>query len=94
MNHKNLNFGLKIQGLFSISDVVIVGDMPANLLSVAELYAGCISGAIQQSAYVNFIQSAGFTDITTQKERPIVIPNDILKQYVSEQEIEVFKKAN
>src|SRR5690606_33760671 len=37
---------LKPGGHFSISDVVLVGDLPDGLRNAAEMYAGCVSGAI------------------------------------------------
>lgn len=84
---------LKSRGHFSISDVVLVGELPANLKQAAEMYAGCISGAIQKDEYLALIKEAGFEAITVQKEKPIVVPDDILRNYLSEQEIADFKKS-
>lgn len=84
---------LKSRGHFSISDVVLVGELPANLKQAAEMYAGCISGAIQKDEYLTLIKEAGFEAITVQKEKPIVVPDDILRNYLSEQEIADFKKS-
>lgn len=85
---------LKKGGHFSISDVVLVGELPEKLKHVAEMYAGCISGAIQKEEYLGLIKSTGFTDITVQKEKAIVIPDDILAQYLSPEEIASFKNSN
>ncbi|MCL2649992.1 MAG: hypothetical protein FWD60_03070, partial [Candidatus Azobacteroides sp.] len=57
----------------------------------AEMYAGCVSGAIQKKDYLEFIEQAGFKNITIQKEKPIFIPDDILKNYLTEKEIEIYK---
>jgi len=84
---------LKSRGHFSISDVVLVGELPANLKQAAEMYAGCISGAIQKDEYLALIKEAGFEAITVQKEKPIVVPDDILRNYLSEQEIADFKSS-
>lgn len=84
---------LKSRGHFSISDVVLVGQLPANLQQAAEMYAGCVSGAIQKDEYLNLIQEAGFEAITIQKEKPIIIPNDILSSYLSAEEIQAFKES-
>ncbi len=81
---------LKPGGHFSISDIVLVGDLPDALRHDAEMYAGCVSGAIQKDEYLNFIEKQGFKNITIQKEKPIVIPNDILSKYLSESEIKEF----
>lgn len=82
---------LKAGGHFSISDVVLVGDLPDNLRNAAEMYAGCVSGAIQKQDYLGLIEQNGFTNITIQKEKEIIIPNDILDKYLSAEEIEQFR---
>lgn len=84
---------LKPGGHFSISDVVLVGNLPDKLRNVAEMYAGCISGAIQKDHYMALVKANGFTDITIQKEKAIIIPDDILNQYLSAEEIAAFKNS-
>ena len=79
---------LKVGGHFSISDIVLVGELPEKIQTAAEMYAGCVSGAIQKEDYLGFIEQAGFKNVTIQKEKPISIPNDILKNYLTEKEIE------
>jgi SAM-dependent methyltransferase len=82
---------LKPGGHFSISDIVLVGDLPDALREDAEMYAGCVAGAIQKNRYLGYIEDLGFENITIQKEKPIVIPDDILGRYLSEEEIDDFK---
>lgn len=84
---------LKTGGHFSISDVVLEGNLPAKLKGVAEMYAGCVSGAIQKSEYLEIIEKCGFKSITVQKSKQIVIPNDILKQYLSDEELQAYKDS-
>lgn len=84
---------LKIKGHFSISDIVLVGALPQNLQNAAEMYAGCVSGAIQKEEYLQIIKDAGFEDITLQKEKAIFIPDDILMQYMTAEEIAAFRKS-
>ncbi len=84
---------LKPGGHFSISDVVLVGELHESLRNVAEMYAGCISGAIQKDEYLDLIKEAGFESITVQKEKVITIPNDILSNYLSAEEIKEFKES-
>ena len=81
---------LKPGGHFSISDIVLVGNLPDALRSDAEMYAGCVAGAIQKEDYLNHIKEAGFDNITIQKEKTISIPEDILGKYLSEAEIKDF----
>jgi SAM-dependent methyltransferase len=85
---------LKVGGHFSISDVVITENLPEALLQDAEMYAGCVSGAILKSEYLQHIQNAGFTDIRIYKDKPIVIPDDILVRYLSKDEISLFSAGD
>ncbi len=84
---------LKPGGHFSISDIVLEGDLPAKWKEVAELYAGCISGAIQKSEYLAIIEEAGFNNIQLKKEKKISIPDEILAGYLSSDEIAAFKNS-
>lgn len=85
---------LKPGGHFSISDVVLVGALPEGLRKDAEMYAGCVAGAIQKHVYMELINANGFENITIQKEKAIVIPDDILKNYLSPDEISSFKTGD
>ncbi len=85
---------LKPGGHFSISDIVIEGEIPAKWKEIAELYAGCVSGAIQKSEYLKIIEEGGFTNITIQKDKTIVIPDEILAEYLSQEEIDEYKRSN
>ncbi len=85
---------LKPGGHFSISDVVLVGALPDKLKGAAEMYAGCVSGAIGKDEYLSLIEQAGFAEITVQKEKEIIIPSDILSGYMTVAEIENFRNSN
>jgi arsenite methyltransferase len=85
---------LKPGGHFSISDVVLKGNLPGILEKDAEMYAGCVAGAIQKEDYIGFIESTGFTNITLQKEKKIVIPDDILRHYFNDDELTTYKEGN
>ncbi|MGX5817196.1 arsenite methyltransferase [Chitinophaga lutea] len=84
---------LKAGGHFSISDVVLTGDLPASLQEAAEMYAGCVSGASQKQDYLELISRNGFVNITIQKEKAIVIPDDILSQYLDAAQLAAFKSG-
>lgn len=84
---------LKPGGHFSISDIVLAGELPEKIQQAAEMYAGCVAGAIQKKAYLNLIETAGFGNITLQKEKPIIIPDDILARYLLIDEIADFKTS-
>lgn len=84
---------LKPGGHFSISDIVLEGELPKEIKEAAEMYAGCVAGAIQKQVYLELIESNGFKNIVVQKDKPIVIPDDILKQYLSEEQQTAFKQS-
>ena len=85
---------LKTGGHFSISDIVLVGNLPEKLQHAAEMYAGCVSGAIQKEEYLGMIKEAGFSNITLQKEKAIIIPDVILANYLTADEIADYKASN
>ena len=84
---------LKPGGHFSISDIVLEGELPHEIQEAAEMYAGCVSGAIQKQVYLELIAANGFENITVLKDKPIVIPDDILSQYLSENQLAAFKQS-
>ena len=85
---------LKSGGHFSISDVVLNGELPMPIIKEAEMYAGCVSGAIKKEEYLEIISDAGFINITIQKEKPINIPDEIFLKYLSPAELDTFKNSN
>lgn len=84
---------LKPGGHFSISDIVLMGNLPEALRQDAEMYAGCVAGAIQKNEYLQYIKDVGFQHITLQKEKPITIPDDILSKYLTDQQIADFNQG-
>jgi arsenite methyltransferase len=85
---------LKPGGHFSISDVVLVGDLPDALQKDAEMYAGCVAGAIQKDHYLGLVHQCGFQQVRVQKEKAIVIPDDILVNYLDEEAMQQFKSGS
>ena len=81
---------LKKGGHFSVSDIVLVGELPEGLKKSAEMYAGCVAGAIQKEEYLSIIKEAGFANITVQKEKRINLPDEVLRDYLSTNEIKDF----
>lgn len=84
---------LKPGGHFSISDIVLTGDLPERIKNAAEMYAGCVASAIQKEDYLAIISNAGFSNITLQKEKPIIIPDDILLNYLTQEEINEYRTS-
>ena len=84
---------LKPGGHFSISDIVLEGQLPEAIRTAAEMYAGCVSGAIQRQVYMELIEQNGFVNITVQKDKAIIVPDDILSNYLSAEEIAAFRAS-
>jgi len=85
---------LKPGAHFSISDIVLNGEIPEKWKQIAELYAGCVSGAIQKQQYLQIIKDSGFEELKLQKEKPIIIPEEILKQYLTPEEIRDYQSSD
>lgn len=82
---------LKPNGHFSISDIVLKGELPEAIKKEAEMYAGCVSGAIKKGDYLEIVSDAGFSNITVQKEKQIMIPDEILLNYLNQEQLNEFK---
>lgn len=85
---------LKPGGHFCISDVVIIGELPEGFKKSAELYAGCISGAVTKDEYIGIIKSAGFRDVQIPKEKKIFLPEELYDRYLSAEEKEKLIKKD
>jgi SAM-dependent methyltransferase len=85
---------LKPGGHFSVSDIVLHGNLPAEIQGAAEMYAGCVSGAIQKYEYLSMLEKVGFIDVEVQKEKSIVLPDDILSEYMSAEKIAEFRASD
>lgn len=85
---------LKPGGHFSISDVVLVGELPDNLKNAAAMYAGCVSGALQKQDYLKIISDSGFENVKVQQEKQITVPDDILLSFISQKELEELRSNN
>jgi arsenite methyltransferase len=60
---------LKPGGRFAVSDVVVRGEVPADVRKSMELWVGCMAGALQESEYLQKLQAAGFTSMEVQPTR-------------------------
>lgn len=91
--YKEIYRVLKPDGHFSISDVVLTGDLPAKIQSAAEMYAGCVAGALKKDDYLTIIKKAGFPAVSIVREKPITIPDTMLSQYLSARGLITFKNS-
>ena len=85
---------LNDKGHFCVSDVVLMGELPDALIQDAEMYAGCVAGAIQKEEYLGIIKKAGFKNISVKKEKEVIIPDEILLNYLSEKGLEDYKSRD
>ncbi len=81
-------------GHFSISDVVVTGNLPDQIRKDAEMYAGCVAGAIEKTTYLEIVKKAGFTNLQIQKEKEITLPDEILLNYLSEEKLKEYKNSD
>lgn len=92
---------LKPGGRLMISDIVLTADLPENILKSAEMYTGCISGALKKEDYIDKIRNAGFEDINIVKEDSVRLLEYIgsdetiksIVQNMSEKEINAVSSA-
>lgn len=84
---------LRTGGHFCVSDVVIKGDLPEKILHDAEMYAGCVAGAVDWDEYIGIITAHGFKDVKVHTSKQIGIPDDILSFYLNGEELRQFKQS-
>lgn len=85
---------LKSGGHFCVSDVVIKGELPEKLQKDAEMYVGCVAGAVTMNHYIDIIKSKGFENVTIHKLKLISIPDEVLENYLTKNELDNFKNGD
>lgn len=85
---------MKPGGHFSISDIVISGELPEKIKKAGEMYAGCVSGAIDRSEYIGLIEETGFRNIKIEKDKLIKLPDSILHEYLTKDEAIIFNESS
>ena len=60
---------LKPGGRFAVSDVVVRGEVAAEIRHNLELWIGCVAGALEESEYRSKLARAGFEDIGLEPTR-------------------------
>lgn len=55
---------LKPGGRFAVSDIVVRGEMPAEIRRNLELFLGCVAGAFEEEQYARMLREAGFVDVS------------------------------
>jgi arsenite methyltransferase len=84
---------LKPGGHFCISDVVLKGDLPEPIREAAEMYAGCVSGALQRGDYLGIIHDQGFSAVSIKAEKQIQVPDEIFLKYMDADALAAFRAS-
>ncbi|MCF7807018.1 MAG: arsenite methyltransferase [Candidatus Marinimicrobia bacterium] len=84
---------LKPGAHFCVSDIVSKGQIPAELKTSAELYAGCVAGALPKDEYIGLVKDSGFTDIDVRQERSIDLPEHVVRKHLSDEAYRVWKSG-
>lgn len=82
---------LKPGGHFCISDIVLNGELPVAIQKDAEMYVGCVAGAMQEADYLGIVRRTGFQEVEVKTRIASPIPDDILQTVMSAKEIEQFR---
>jgi SAM-dependent methyltransferase len=78
---------LKPGGRFAVSDVVVRGEVPAEIRHSMELWVGCIAGALDQTDYVRKLAAAGFDGIDIEPTRVYSIED--ARQFLADEGFDV-----
>lgn len=84
---------LRPGGRFSVSDIVLRGELPERLRGDAVLYVGCVAGALQEDEYLGLVASAGFVDIAVPRRRRIELPDELLAAALDPGEAAAFRAS-
>jgi len=77
---------LRPGGRFAVSDVVVKGDVPAEIRRNMELWVGCVAGALRDSEYISKLSNAGFKGVSIEPTR--VYKLDDARQFLAAQGID------
>jgi SAM-dependent methyltransferase len=60
---------LKPGGRFAVSDVVVRGEVPAEVRRSMELWVGCVAGALEESEFRRLLEEVGFEGVEIEPTR-------------------------
>lgn len=84
---------LKPGGRFAVSDVVVRGDVPAEVRRSMELWVGCVAGALEEREFEGLLREAGFEDPSLEPTR--IYRADDARSFLEEAglDVEAFAEA-
>ena len=84
---------LKPGGRFCVSDIVLRGELPAKLQEVAELYVGCVAGALDAEEYLAIIREMGFTGIDIKVAKRLDLPDEYILKHIGAEELAAYRAS-
>jgi len=76
---------LRPGGRLSVSDIVLLGEVPVAIRDSVEAYVACLSGAVMRDDYLQMLRDAGFTDVEVTSEQRFtlddVVSADLVEEY-------------
>jgi arsenite methyltransferase len=84
---------LKPGGHFTISDIVLRGELPLKLKSMVELYVGCVAGALQYDEYLQAIRDAGFEEPDVNKDEQYALTEELLAAYLAPEDVAMYRQS-
>jgi len=84
---------LRPGGHFTVSDIVLEGPLHPKMKSAAELYVGCVAGALQKDEYLGSVEAAGFEAVDVPQVKVVEIPDADLRQELTASELGAFRAS-
>jgi len=84
---------LKPGGRFCVSDIVLEGELPAGLRHAAELYVGCVAGALKREDYLRTIEETGFEAIEVKSSRNLDLPDEVLIGHIDARALAAYRDS-
>lgn len=91
--YREIHRVLRPEGSFSISDMIVEGEISPAVRQAAALYAGCVSGALSREEYLGAIEANAFRNVEVVKERKIELSDELLLQHLPKEEVDAFRKS-
>jgi SAM-dependent methyltransferase len=84
---------LKPGGRFCVSDIVLRGRLPEKLQEVAELYVGCVAGALADDEYLGIIHETGFAAVEVKTAKKLDLPDEYILKHISAEELAAYRAS-
>jgi SAM-dependent methyltransferase len=84
---------LKPGGRLCVSDIVLKGKLPRKLRQAAELYVGCVAGALEEREYLDIIGKAGFGVVEVKSSKRLDLPDEFLLEHIGAGELAAYRSS-